>query len=87
LPSVASAAASAVTPRTTVTTLPPRPFDSRLTRTTPSPRGGAADCDAQTQLAIGCRQAGHIRPPSVEYTSPPVPVLPMRDAFSFVGLS
>ena len=51
--------------RTKVTPLPARPLVSRDTRSTPSDsgRGGAA---LQRQLAIGCRQPGHMRPLSVE---------------------
>jgi phosphatidylserine/phosphatidylglycerophosphate/cardiolipin synthase-like enzyme len=51
-------------PRTTVTPLPPRPLVSKNTRTTPSV--GGATAFLQRHCATGWRQAGHMRPASVE---------------------
>ena len=52
--------------RVTVTVLPPRPCFSRVTRATPSPTGTALASALPTQVATGWRQAGHMRPVSVE---------------------
>src|SRR5690606_32643609 len=71
LPSACRASVVTETPLTTVTALPPRPLVSRDTRATPSPAGTGARF-AHAHCAMGCRQAGHMRPASVEYTSPPL---------------
>lgn len=69
LPSLARPAESSASPRITVTAFPPRPPVSRDTRTMPSPAGFAA-LFPHEHCATGLRQSGHIRPDSVEYTSP-----------------
>src|SRR5690554_7780808 len=64
-----SSSAGNARPLIVVTVLPPRPLVSRRTLATPSPAGICGW--PQVQASCGCRQSGHIRPASVENTSPP----------------
>src|SRR5690606_9841294 len=69
LASALSSSAGSASPLMVVTVLPPRPLVSRRTRAIPSPAGSCGR--PQMQASCGCRQSGHMRPLSVEYTSPP----------------